>query len=315
MNRVTIAIACCLLAASVNADQISIPHPPQSNTQAKAAEMRANFDTIVEEMNLHDQRINSLQDGADQEPVLVDCNQDSNALQAALDSHMGDGPPLSFAIAGICEATELVISRRISLSAYGSFNGFSGTAGIGGSSPTYLGSNNLVIFVEDGGHLSIDNLLLVNPWLFYSNGSTGHLTNNVIYDQLAEYPSNISVSSGGSLYFNGPGTFNDRSEPFDDVLLLVSRGAHLDLHATDGKFSISSYLGASVLCSGCDNAAFNEIKLTINSSICFRDTASLNVAEWSITRNSTAVGPISGIVASDDSSLVEFDYDTYPCIP
>ena len=40
-----------LTASMVSADQIAIPHPPQANTKAKAAEMKANLDTIVEESN------------------------------------------------------------------------------------------------------------------------------------------------------------------------------------------------------------------------------------------------------------------------
>ena len=64
MNRATLAIACCLLAATVSADQISVPHPPQSNTQAKAAEMKANLDAIVEESNKQDERIEALENAA-----------------------------------------------------------------------------------------------------------------------------------------------------------------------------------------------------------------------------------------------------------
>ena len=60
MSRATLAIACCLLVATVSADQISIPHPPQANTQAKAAEMKANLDTIVEESNRQDERLDAL---------------------------------------------------------------------------------------------------------------------------------------------------------------------------------------------------------------------------------------------------------------
>jgi len=59
--RATLAIACCLLVATVSADQITIPHPPESNTKAKAAEVKANFDTLVTESNAQDLRLNQLE--------------------------------------------------------------------------------------------------------------------------------------------------------------------------------------------------------------------------------------------------------------
>ena len=43
------------------ADQITIPHPPESNTKAKAAEVKANFDTLVTESNAQDLRLNQLE--------------------------------------------------------------------------------------------------------------------------------------------------------------------------------------------------------------------------------------------------------------
>ena len=51
--RLLVTLACfiSLINADTWADQISIPHPPQANTKAKAAEMKANLDTIVEESN------------------------------------------------------------------------------------------------------------------------------------------------------------------------------------------------------------------------------------------------------------------------
>ena len=51
-----------LLSVSLaTADQISIPHPPESNTKAKAAEVKANFDTLVTESNAQDLRLNQLE--------------------------------------------------------------------------------------------------------------------------------------------------------------------------------------------------------------------------------------------------------------
>ena len=72
MNRVTLVIACYLMVATVNADQISIPHPPQANTKAKAAEMKANLDTLVEESNEHDERIEALETPYSRSPVWTD---------------------------------------------------------------------------------------------------------------------------------------------------------------------------------------------------------------------------------------------------
>ena len=51
-----------LLSVSLaTADQISIPHPPESNTKAKAAEVKANFDTLVTESNAQDLRLNQIE--------------------------------------------------------------------------------------------------------------------------------------------------------------------------------------------------------------------------------------------------------------
>ena len=83
-----------LLSEASIADQISIPHPPQSNTQAKAAEMKANLDTIVEESNKQDSRLDALESpqvfednvlsvwGATGfDTVYADCDANPNALQ------------------------------------------------------------------------------------------------------------------------------------------------------------------------------------------------------------------------------------------
>lgn len=59
--RVTLMFFFSFVTAAAWADQISIPHPPQANTKAKAADMKANFDTIVEESNLQDARIGNVE--------------------------------------------------------------------------------------------------------------------------------------------------------------------------------------------------------------------------------------------------------------
>ena len=58
---ITLAFFLSLFAADTWADQISIPYPPQADTQAKAAEMRANLDTVVDESNKQDVRIGSVE--------------------------------------------------------------------------------------------------------------------------------------------------------------------------------------------------------------------------------------------------------------
>ena len=60
IKRTLGVMAVYLTASMVSADQIAIPHPPQANTQAKAAEMKANLDTIVEESNKQDERLDAL---------------------------------------------------------------------------------------------------------------------------------------------------------------------------------------------------------------------------------------------------------------
>lgn len=55
------ALALLALTPFAAADQISIPHPPQANTQAKAAEMKANFDVLVAESNENDSRITNVE--------------------------------------------------------------------------------------------------------------------------------------------------------------------------------------------------------------------------------------------------------------
>ena len=122
MNRVTLVIACCLLVATVSADQISIPHPPQANTQAKAAEMKANLDTIVEESNKQDSRLDALESpqvfednvlsvwgatGFDN--IYADCDANPNALQEKWESISEKRDRVAVKISGTCLIDEPVL--------------------------------------------------------------------------------------------------------------------------------------------------------------------------------------------------------------
>ena len=91
---VTLAFFLSLIAADTWADQISIPYPPQANTKAKAAEMKANLDAIVAEVNEQDLRVGALESpqvfednvlsvwGATGfDTIYADCDANPNALQ------------------------------------------------------------------------------------------------------------------------------------------------------------------------------------------------------------------------------------------
>ena len=92
--RFTLTLFLSLIAANAWADQISIPYPPQANTKAKAAEIKANLDTIVEESNKQDSRLDALETpqvfednvlsvwGAKGfDTIHADCDANPNALQ------------------------------------------------------------------------------------------------------------------------------------------------------------------------------------------------------------------------------------------
>jgi len=129
--RFTLAFFLSLFAADTWADQISIPHPPQANTKAKAAEMKANLDTIVEEANKQDSRLDALESpqvfednvlsvwGATGfDTIYADCDANPNSLQEKWDSISEKRSRVAVKISGTCLIDErflFVFSQHVIL--------------------------------------------------------------------------------------------------------------------------------------------------------------------------------------------------------
>lgn len=294
----------------VSAD-VTLPNNLQANTKASASKVMDNFNALANEANSQDLRLDKLEKGEDVTPVLVDCSTNSSALNTALESHYGDGAPLAFELVGACTLDDIdSITRRISLtSAEG------GQAEISGTS-VYLGTDNIVIFVDLGGHLSITNVTLHAPMIWYLYGASGNLQNNTVLPVENAVRPTFTVSYGSSLrYFGAGGT---ATETAGYTSLEATDGSHIALSSPTGTFTLNAFNNASIKCRSCDEATFSTVKLNVNSSLCVGSgRASANttsISELTVLRNSSAIGYLTaGTMLTDSSSLFEYSDSSRPC--
>lgn len=282
----------------------------KNNEVADAEVVMGNFNALANELNSQDLRLDKLEKGEDVTPVLVDCSTNPSALNTVLESHYGDGPPLAFELAGACKLDEVSggITRRISLtSAEG------GQAEISGTSVS-VGADNIVIFVEYGGHLSITNVTLHGPMIWYLYGASGSLVNNTVLPVENAVRPTFTVGYGSSLrYFGDGGT---ATETAGYTSLEARDGSHITLSSPTGTFQLTAFNNASIRCSSCEEANFSAVKLNANSSLCaggfYSDVT--NISELTVLHNSSAIGFITAdAVVKDDSSLFVTSGNSSPC--
>lgn len=306
--RVTAGMVFCLTVSSVSADQISIPNPPQANTKARAAEMKANLDTIVNESNSQDLRIEGLERGLSISTERVDCSLNAAALKQEFSSRAGLGTPLAFEIIGVCELDFFSLfssTRQVKISGFDDSSGLREEGG---------GGYGLMLNPEySGGHLILESLKLYDPFLVVSNGASARLSDIQIYSTPTSILNPLIAAASGGTVDIYPNVERVGDEPV--LQLRASAGGHLRLAGPTGSYSIEASNGASVACNNCDGAAFGLVDVKVNSSFCLSETDVLNTETISVSYNSSLIGNFAFSNMSSDSTSVVINTGTedFPC--
>ena len=245
-------------------------HTFENGEVADADKINENFQTL-------DSGLKELQSSVDTSEVLVNCEDDSSALQTALNEGGRNGLARTFKVSGTCEMD--LYTGIFHLTTIYSTDGAT-------LKPGQQPQGFFLLQPGYGGHLSLSGLTLIDAYV--SANYNGIISLNTVSFQRDQFGAQIEANRGAAIV-----TFGEIlvSDSLDALTINASTGSSVAIRSRKGTFRLSLSNGSSAECRVCSGNHFTWLAVQGNSSFSGADSQEqhLSIDQLSVGNNSSFI--------------------------